>query len=446
MSISARISDVLQAVFINADELALKNNFVKRQRKVTGSNFVKTLLFSYMQKQPPSIEGLVRSGVVHNLNISAQGITKRFTKESSEFLKSVLYNAISYKIYAEEPACIEIFNRFSSVHIGDTSIVALPDELKTHWEGTGGNESTSGAAIKLDVDLELKTGELRLHLLQGKHSDNRSINIENIYGKGALRLDDLGFFKLSRMKAQSERGEYWISRYLYGTNLFDTDNQYIDFHKILSAMCEFTKFELSVLIGKEERICARLIACRVSQEVADIRRKKLKRNAQKHGRMATKENLSLCDWVLYLTNIEKDKLSIDECFVLYRVRWQIELLFKLWKTHNHINNSKGKNPYGILSKLYIKLLVVLVEHWILLSGLWSNPNRSLVKATQLIKEQSARLAKAVNNKYELLLFLDELSTYFSHGCSLNKRKKYPNTAQLLQQLSKPPASHTPSGE
>jgi hypothetical protein len=282
MSMSARISNVLQAVFMNADALALKNNFVKRQRKVTGSNFVKTLLFSYMQKQPPSIEGLVRNGVVHNLNISAQGIAKRFTKEASEFLKSVLYDAISHKIYTEEPACVEIFKRFSAVHIGDTSVVVLPDELRTHWEGTGGNESASRAAVKLDVDLELKTGELRLHLLQGKHADNRSINIENIYGKGALRLNDLGFFKLSRMKEQSERGEYWIFRYLYGTNLFDTDNQQIDIVNVLSATHECAKFELSVLIGKEERNRARLIACHVPKEVADIRRKKLKRNAQKH--------------------------------------------------------------------------------------------------------------------------------------------------------------------
>jgi len=60
----------------------------------------------------------------------------------------------------------------------------------------------------------LKTGELKLHLVAGKHSDNRSKNIENTYEKGALRINDLGFFKLSRMKEQSERGEYWIFRYL----------------------------------------------------------------------------------------------------------------------------------------------------------------------------------------------------------------------------------------
>jgi len=123
--------------------------------------------------------------------------------------------------------------------------------------------------------------------------------------------------------------------------------------------------------------------------------------------------------------------------VLYRVRWQIELLFKLWKTNNKLSESNSNNPHRILSEFYVKLMVILFEHWIILSGSWKNPNRSLVKATQLIKEQSARLAKAINNRDELLALLEELSNHFLHGCSLNKRKKHPNAAQLLQQLSRP---------
>jgi len=140
--------------------------------------------------------------------------------------------------------------------------------------------------------------------------------------------------------------------------------------------------------------------------------------------------------------VEQENLSIEDCLVLYRVRWQIELLFKLWKTHHKLAESNSKNPYRVLSEFYVKLLVVLIQHWIILSGSWNNENRSLVKATQLIKDQAARFAKAVNNKEELIVFLDELFTYFSHGCSLNKRKKHPNTAQLLQQLSHPSASQT----
>ena len=82
------------------------------------------------------------------------------------------------------------------------------DELKETWKGTGGSHGTSEASLKVDVSIELNTGQLQFGLLQGKHSDSKSPIAESIYEKGALRLQDLGYFKLARMKKQSERGEY----------------------------------------------------------------------------------------------------------------------------------------------------------------------------------------------------------------------------------------------
>lgn len=122
---------------------------------------------------------------------------------------------------------------------------------------------------------------------------------------------------------------------------------------------------------------------------------------------------------------------MKECLILYRVRWQIELLFKLWKTHNQIDQSRSHKSYRILCEIYIKLLVVLIQHWILLTGLWNIPQRSLVKGTQLIKEQAARLAEAVEDRNKLLAFLAEMSIRFQQGCLLNKRKTNPNTIDQL---------------
>ena len=85
-------------------------------------------------------------------------------------------------------------------------------------------------------------------------------------------------------------------------------------------------------------------------------------------RAASAESLALCDWNLYVTHVEEDKLGIKECLILYRVRWQ--LLFKLWKSHCELVNSASDNPYRILCEIYTKLLIILVQHWIILTGLW----------------------------------------------------------------------------
>ena len=74
-----------------------------------------------------------------------------------------------------------------------------------------------------------------------------------------------------------------------------------------------------------------------------------------------------------LTNAPIELLSFSECFLLYGVRWQIELLFKLWKSHGKLGHSNSKNKWRILCELYCKLLAVMVQHWIFLTGLWPIP-------------------------------------------------------------------------
>ena len=107
------------------------------------------------------------------------------------------------------------------------------------------------------------------------------------------------------------------------------------------------------------------------------------------------------------------------------------MLFKLWKSHGKLGHSRSEKPYRILCEVYCKLIVVLLQHWIVLTGLWDIPQRSLVKGTQMIREQSARLADAMNDFDKLVLLLKEFAERFEIGCSLNRRKKKPNTADQL---------------
>jgi hypothetical protein len=51
-----------------------KNGFIQRSRQITGSNFVKALLFAWLQNHSPSIDGIARAGYRHGLRISAPGL------------------------------------------------------------------------------------------------------------------------------------------------------------------------------------------------------------------------------------------------------------------------------------------------------------------------------------------------------------------------------------
>ena len=68
----------------------IETGFMKRKRKITGSKFIQTLVFGWLDNPDATLEELTQTGVKVGLDISPQGLDKRFTKESSEFLYKVL--------------------------------------------------------------------------------------------------------------------------------------------------------------------------------------------------------------------------------------------------------------------------------------------------------------------------------------------------------------------
>jgi hypothetical protein len=428
MDIFSRTARALRYVLNGkADDFGKKNGFIGRQRKITGSNFVKTLLFGWLQNHSPSVEGLARAGYAHGLLVSAQGLDKRFNEKACGFMQSVLEEAVAQVVVADDQLDVNLLNRFTAVYLADCSTVPLPAGLAGVWQGIGGAGSGGEAAIKLDTRLELKTGALHFGLLPGRYSDSRSPVAEAVHEPGSLRLQDLGYFNLVRMKVQHGRGEFWLSRLQPRTCVLTADGQPINLLALLKQ--GVTRQEMDVRVGAAEQLPARLLIWKLPEAARAKRRAKMTANARDQGRTPTAESLAGCDWNFLITNVGPEKLSLDECFVLYGVRWQIELLFKLWKTHAKLGQSRSENPHRILCEVYAKLLGVVVQHWVVLTGLWQIQERSLVKGCQMVREQSARLAACINDLDALTDLLKELADRFHYGCSLNTRKTKPNTSQ-----------------
>ncbi|MDD5125394.1 hypothetical protein [Methylovulum sp.] len=211
---------------------------------------------------------------------------------------------------------------------------------------------------------------------------------EAIHELGSLRLQDLGYFNLVRMKAQHGCGEYWQSRLQLRARISTMDGQPISLLALLKQ--GITRQGMQVRVGVAEQLAARLLVWKLPEVARAKRRAKMIANARDNGRTPTAESLAWCDWNFLITNVGAEKLNFDECFVLYGVRWQIELLFKL-------GHSRSENPQRILCEVYAKLLGVVIQHWIVLTGVWQIQERSLVKGCQMVREQSARLASCIND-------------------------------------------------
>jgi hypothetical protein len=74
---------------------------------------------------------------------------------------------------------------------------------------------------------------------------------------------------------------------------------------------------------------------------------------------------------------------------------------------------------------------MLVQHWVFLVSCWAYPDRSLTKAAQTVQKHALHLASAFASGKRLREALLKVKRCLATGCRMNRRKKRPNTYQLL---------------
>ncbi len=188
---------------------------------------------------------------------------------------------------------------------------------------------------------------------------------------------------------------------------------------------------MAITLGVAQRLPCRLLAERVPPEVAAARRRRLHEGARRQRRRLTAETLALADWTVLVTNVPAEELSLPEALVLRRARWQIELLFKLWKEHGRIDEVRSADPDRVLCEVYAKLVAMVVQHWLMLLGDASRPDRSPVQAARTVRSHAFGLIGVLGRLGRLREALRRLATCLRSGCRMSRRRKAPHTYQLL---------------
>ena len=171
---------------------------------------------------------------------------------------------------------------------------------------------------------------------------------------------------------------------------------------------------------------------RVSPEIAARRRQKIREKARDHGREASQEYLDLQEWTLFVTNCPLSLLRWKEVVVLYRARWQIERLFKLWKSYNHLaDHAVGATAVQQLAEVYVKLIAVIIQHGILLMTVWLDGRRSLWRAATSLQDWIGQLIATIDDAAKLQRVLDRQRQSLAKSARINSRRKHPSCFQLL---------------
>jgi hypothetical protein len=430
--VAAALRDV---VTTTADAAAQASGFVRRRSKLSGAVFVQTLVFGWLATPDAGVQELSRMAGALGVPISPQGLDQRFTERAAACLQRVLAAAIR-RLVAAEPVAIPLLRRFSGVYVQDSTGVALPAELAAAWPGCGGanQSSASAAGLKLQVRLELPRGELAGPVPHpGRVHDRAAPAVEPPLPVGALFLADLGYFSLRHLWTLAADGIFWLTRLRPHTAVYDAAGAQLDLLGWLRrhAAAPATPVDVPVTLGVQERLPARLLALRVPPEVGEARRRKLRAEARRRGQTVSQDHLARADWTLLVTNVPPDRLAVQEALVLARARWQIELLFKLWKGHGQLDASRSAKPARRLAEVFAKLLALLVQHWLLLVSCWRFPDRSLVRAAQVVRQFALALAIAADAVAHLVTVIRRLATTLAVGARIDRRRKRPGTWQLL---------------
>jgi hypothetical protein len=428
-----QVADALHRVLHDrANELARTSGFVKRASKMTGALWVQTLVFTWLSNARATLEEMAQTAAALGLHISAQGIQQRFSEAAATLLKEVLEEALGAVVQAHA-AATPLLARFNGVYLFDSTVIALPDVLASLWKGCGGRvEQGSAAALKVQVVFDLARGRLQGVLQAGRDQDRNAPTQTWELPKGALKIADLGYFSVRVLSGLHQGGVFFLSRIQVGTHLA-LENEFLDLVAVGRLLREqqLHYVDLPIRLGAAMKLPCRLLAVRVPPKVAQERRRRLHFQAARKWQPVSQARLELADWNLYVTNAGAELLSLDEALVLLRARWQIELLFKLWKSVGEVDTWRSEQEWRVLCEVYTKLLALVVQHWLFLVSCWQYCDRSLVKASKTVARQALALAASFGERAALEAAIAVIVRCLGSGCRMNRRKKRPNTWQLL---------------
>jgi hypothetical protein len=433
--IITKVAQALQRLFGPcAEKAAQKSNVIVRQRKFTPKSLARTFVLGHLSHPDASDEQLAQMAVQCGADVTPQAIEQRYSQKLVDFLKGLFCEATQV-IVGSDKVLAPVLERFSSVILLDSSTVTLPDELREEFPGCGGSHGGGAAAMKLQTEWDLRSGAITcVQTEPGRSPDAATSRQQARRGPGSLRITDLGYFNVGVFADMDEHDEYFLSRLQFGTGVLTPEGEAID---VLAWLAEQPGpfVDQPILLGQGQRLACRLIAWRLPQEQADRRRQKLRKEMVcRKGQEPTEERLQWCDWTILVTNVPVEKLTAEEAAILYRARWQVELLFKRWKSQDLVGVLSGSTVVRQMVRVWSRLLAALVQHWLLIASAWGNPAKSLAKVCEAIRAFVGRVAASLARRADVEAVLADLCQVVSKTCQRNKRSD-PGTFELLNDCS-----------
>lgn len=308
-----------------------------------------------------------------NCDVSRTAIHKRFNLNSVAFLKELLLHHLSITLH-NQPIEGKFLESFNSITVKDSTKFTLPKNLAGEYPGYGGFNSSSGL-MNIQYEYELITGQwICLELTKATRNDQQDSkeSIDRVM-PGDLLIRDLGYATLSYMRQVNEKDAYFLNRlpsktavFIKGTKGYKKINW--DWVDKLLEQSNKGYIELQAFLGIEEKMPVRMIIDKIPETIYEQRIRKATKSAKSKKCQLSDEYKVKARYNIFVTNAPEDKLPSESVLDLYRLRWQIEIVFKTWKSVAAVHKVKKMKKERFESQLLAKMLWVLLNWKFLLIG------------------------------------------------------------------------------
>ena len=345
------------------NSIAKRTGFVKRSRKLAAPDFVNTLMFSSCNQATTSLPDMTADlSQQFSVDISKEGLHKKFSAEGVCFLKELLKIQLSQQVSLQEHT--DLKKHFTAINIKDSSKFSLPDIYNGDYPGFGNFSKTNGL-MNLQYEYDLMSGKwIVLELTSVKRNDQQDSKqtIESLK-QGELYVRDLGYITPTYLKAVVEKEAYFLNRLPPQANMYTCENKPMDWKQVARKLKKtgMQALDMDVLIYQRELLKCRLVIEMVTDDEYRNRLRQAERSAKKHGVGLSKDHKLRCRYNAFITNVDREILPIEKIRKTYYLRWQIELVFKTWKSFFEINKVKKVKKERMECQLLAKLLWVLLN-------------------------------------------------------------------------------------
>ena len=346
---------------------------MQRKSKLSAFEFLNILMFTHHQGKSLSLLDLIGDLYEEfSIRLTKQSLQERFNDGAVKFMRSVLSYLLNKQLAVEKHN--GHLTRFNRVRIKDSTRFALPEQYASAYQGYGGAIPNSKSMITIQHEYDLITGKtMDFRLTNGLSNDQMdSRDHTHEVMENDLFIRDLGYCTIGYLKKLADHKAFFLNRLSPQAVVYRADrpSEAIDLTACLKKMKKHNLPYLTydVLVGSKVKIPCRLVVSTVDDSTYDKRLRKTTKMAKSKGYNVSEEYKSKARLNVFITNVPEEWIPAEKVKSVYGLRWQIELIFKVWKSQAKINNLKEMKIHRFECQLLGKIIWLLVNwkiyHWL----------------------------------------------------------------------------------